>query len=168
MQVTDSVSFAPAIINVEGKTKLDRQMSVVRHASAAAQLALVNAKGKMGVAIREGVAKSAHDKLAQAAATGNYRPIAEYIAATFGEPMVITTRAAFESLPDQFEARIFKVKMTKSGGYTTDKKTGLQVENAAHKLALRLKAECVEIIARAGQIAAESKAAREAAKAITA
>jgi hypothetical protein len=159
---TDSVSFAPAIINVAGTTKVERQLSVVRHAHAATQLALVTAPGKVGKAAREGAARSAHEMLASKCADNNYRPIAEYIAARLGEPIVISNRAAFESLGDQFEARIMKVKLSKSGGYTTDKKTGLQKPNATLAGLMTMKAELVEIVARVEEIHATRRAEREA------
>lgn len=162
MQDIQSVSYAPAIINVEGKTKSERQLSVARAASSVAQLALVSAKGKLGQAARMGVTKGALDQVAKAAAMGNYRPIAEYLAAQLGEPLTITSRSTFESLPDQFDARIAKAKLAKNEGWVIDKKTGEQKPSAAHALALTLKADCVNVVAKAAQFAAESKVQREA------
>jgi hypothetical protein len=161
-QVTESVTFAAAIIEVNGKTKSDRQLSVARHASTVAQIAMVNAKGKLGKAVREGIARGALDGLAKSASNANYRPIAEYIAATLGEPIVITNRASFESLPDQIEARIMKVKLSKSGGYTTDKKTGIQKPNASMSALMMLKSDCVDVLAKTAAYVAERQAQREA------
>jgi hypothetical protein len=160
--IIENVSFAPAIIEVSGKTKSERQLSVARNASNIAQIAMVKAGGKLGREVRDGISRGALDGLAKACSNANYRPIAEYIAAMLGEPMVVTNRAAFESLPDQLEARIMKVKMSKSGGYTTDKKTGMQKPNATLAMLLTLKAECVEVIARVAQLVAERQAQRAA------
>ena len=38
--------FTPALINVEGKTKTERQLSVVNQSSPYTKMALANAKGK--------------------------------------------------------------------------------------------------------------------------
>lgn len=162
MELTNTTSYAPAVIEVSGKTKVERQLSVARHASGAAQIAMVKAKGKLGQAIRDGISRGALDGLAVAAANANYRPIAEYIAAMLGEPMVVTNRASFEALPDQLEARIMKVKLSKSGGYTTDKKTGIQKPNTSLALLMTLKAECVEVAAKVSELVAQRQAERQA------
>jgi hypothetical protein len=164
--IVNEVSFAPAIINVEGKTKVERQLSVARTASGAAQIAMVKAKGKLGAAIRDGISRGALDGLAVAASNANYRPIAEYIAAMLGEPIVVTNRASFEALPDQLEARIMKAKLSKSGGYTVDKKTGIQKPNATLTLLMTLKAECVEVAAKAAELVAKRQAERAAIAAV--
>ena len=160
--IVNEVSFAPAVIEVSGKTKVERQLSVARNASNIAQIAMVTAKGKLGQAVRDGISRGALDGLAVAASNANYRPIAEYIAAMLGEPMVVTNRASFESLPDALEARIMKVKLSKSGGYTIDKKTGIQKPNATLAMLMTLKAECVEVAAKAGELVAERQAKRAA------
>lgn len=165
--MSDIATFTPAIINVEGKTKTERQLSVVNGADRSTQLALVNVKGKVGKAAQGQLAGLGLGKVATAAAwpTCNYKPVGEYFAARLGEPMVISNRAGFESLPDQFEARIMKIKLTKSGGMTTDKKTGILVPNAAMRLAMELKAIAVELVEVAAEITEENKAKQEAAKA---
>ena len=159
------VSYAPAIIEVSGKTKSERQLSVAYHASSEAQDALVNAKGKLGKAVRESKARNALGGLALAASKANYRPVAEYIAALLGEPMVITNRASFESLPDQIEARIMKVQLSKSGGWTTDKKTGTQKLNSTMMLLVQIKDDMAKVVEATSLIVAERQAER-AAKAI--
>ena len=169
--MSNEITYKPAIINVEGKTKTERQLSVINHASTAARLALANMKGKVGNAARTGIAGVGLSNIAKSAAwpTCNYNPVAEYFAAQLGEPMVITNRAAFESLADQFEARIMKVKLSKNGGYTTDKKTGTQKVSASMAKLMELKAVAVELVAAAQQLSEQAKAERSEAKtAITA
>lgn len=165
--MSNEITFKPAIVNVDGKTKTERQLSVVNHASSAARLALANAKGKVGAAARNGIAGLGLGNIAKAAAwpTCNYLPVAEYFAAQLGEPMCITNRAGFESLADQFEARIMKIKLSKSGGYTTDKKTGIQKANATLAKAMELKAIAVELVEVAKEISDENKAEAAEAKA---
>jgi len=163
-------SFTPAIINVEGKTKSERQLSVVYNASGYTKMALANAKGKMGLAARNGIANGGLQAVAKQAAfpSCNYKPAAEYFAARMGKAFVISNRASFESLPDQFEMAIMAAKMAKNGGYVTDKKTGAQKPSAAHATALELRAIAVDMIAQAAQYTADAKAKQAEAVALTA
>lgn len=160
-------NYTPAIIEVIGATKTERQLSVVTQASPYTKMALANAKGKMGQAARAGIANGGLQAVAKQAAwpTCNYKPAGEYFAAQLGEPIVISNRAAFESLADQFEARIMKVKMSKSGGYTTDKKTGAQKPNATLSKLMELKAVAVEMVAAAADYTSEAKAKQAESKA---
>ena len=157
-------TFTPAMVNVYGKTKTERQLSVVQDASAYTRMALANAKGKVGIAARNGIANGGIQAIAKQAAwpTCNYKPAGEYFAAQLGEPMVISNRAAFESMADQFEARIMKVKLSKSGGYTTDKKTGALKANATLSKLMELKANAVDMVAAAQEFTDEAKAKRAA------
>ena len=157
-------TFTPAIVNVYGKTKTERQLSVVQDSSPYTKMALANAKGKVGVAARNGIANGGVQAIAKQAAwpTCNYKSAGEYFAAQLGEPMVISNRAAFESLADQFEARIMKVKASKSGGYTTDKKTGALKANATLAKMMELKAVATEMVANAQAFTDEAKAKRAA------
>lgn len=156
--------FTPAMVNVYGKTKTERQLSVVQDASPYTKMALANAKGKMGQAARNGIANGGVQAIAKQAAypTCNYKPAGEYFAAQLGEPIVISNRAGFESLPDQFEARIMKAKMSKSGGYTTDKKTGALKANATLSKLMELKAIATEMVASAKEFTIEAKAQQAA------
>lgn len=157
-------TFTPAIVNVYGKTKTERQLSVVQDSSPYTKMALANAKGKVGVAARNGIANGGINAIAKQASwpTCNYKPAGEYFAAQLGEPMVISNRAAFESLADQFEARIMKVKASKNGGMVVDKKTGVSKPNATHAKMLELKANAVDMIAIAQEFTDEAKAKRAA------
>lgn len=172
MQITENLSTAaPAIIDVQGKTKSERQMSVVTQASAVTLAALCDSKGKVGNAVREAFSRDGLRGVTRAAAwpTCNYRPMGEYLAARLGEPMVISNRASFNALPDMLESRIMKVKLSKSEGMTTDKKTGALKPNATLSLLMRLKSECVDAIELANELSIEAKAKSDAAKqAITA
>jgi hypothetical protein len=156
--------FTPAIINVTGKTKTERQLSVVQDASPYTKMALANAKGKMGQAARNGIANGGVQAIAKQAAypSCNYKPAGEYFAAQLGEPMVISNRAAFESLPDQFEARIMKAKMAKNGGYVTDKKTGALKAGATLAKLMELKAVATDMVADAEAYTADAKAQQAA------
>jgi polysaccharide deacetylase 2 family uncharacterized protein YibQ len=88
--------------------------------------------------------------------------VGEYFAAQLGEPMVISNRAAFESLPDQFEARIMKAKLSKNGGYVTDKKTGAQKAGATLAKLMELKAVATDMVADAESYTADAKAQQAA------
>jgi hypothetical protein len=157
MQVSN-ISYAPAIVNVDGKTKTERQLSVIHHASTQTKMALAGAKGKVGNAARNGIAFSGRTAIAAAAAKNNYLPAAQYFAAKLGQPFVITNRNSFEALPDVFEAMIMKAKMAKNGGYTQCKKTGALKPSATLALAMELKAESVEMIATKEAMVAEARA----------
>lgn len=157
-------TFTPAIVNVYGKTKSERQLSVVQDASPYTKMALANAKGKMGMAARNGIANGGIQAIAKQAAwpSCNYKSVGEYFAAQLGEPMVISNRAAFESLADQFEARIMKAKMAKTGGYVIDKKTGAQKAGATLAKMMELKAVATEVVSAAEYYTNEAKAAKQA------
>lgn len=159
--MSNNLSIAPVLVNVTGETSSERKLSVLKAAAPATMLALSNAKGAIGKAARQGAALAGLEQIAGHAARGNYRPLGEYLAAQLGETIVISGRAMFEALPDMFEMRLAKIKLTKSGGYREDKKTGLQVPNASHALALQLKAVCVEMIAAAAAYH-EQRAAEQA------
>lgn len=163
-------NFTPALVNVYGKTKTERQLSVIQDASPYTKMALANAKGKMGIAARNGIANGGVQAVAKQAAfpTCNYKPAGEYFAAQLGEPMVISNRAGFESLPDQFEARIMKAKMSKTGGYVTDKKTGALKAGGTLAKLMELKAVATEMVAAAQEFTAEAKAKQADSVAITA
>ena len=160
-QVT-TTSFAPAIVDVIGKTKVERQLSVVSQCDGYTKMALGNAKGKLGLAVRNGVANGGLMGIAKQASNGNYKPCAEYIAARTGKPFVISSRASFESLADQFEMSIMAAKSAKKGGYVLHKKTGAHKPSATHALALELKAIAIELIANAAAFHAERVSAKSA------
>ena len=156
--MTNEITFAPAIVTVVGATVAERKLSALQGAHAATFLALSSAKGDVGKAARHLAAREGLARIAKAASAANYRPMAEYLSAQLGEGFVISNRGSFESLPDQFEQRIMKLKAAKNGGYRTDK-NGCQVPTAALALALTMKSECVDIIAAVAAAYAARRAA---------
>jgi len=141
----------PASVNVFGQNKVERQLSVAVHATAEARQALINSKGKLGQAVREGFATAGLVRCAEAASKGNYRPAAEYFAAKMGQPFVISTRASFDALPDLFQTMILRAKMAKNGGYIVTKK-GVTVMSGPHKQAVELLADAELLIAEKDRI----------------
>lgn len=159
MSNIQNIETTPAIINVSGATKSERQLSVVYQASGYTKMALANAKGKMGVAARNGLANGGLQAIAKQAAWPhcNYKPAAEYFAARLGKDFIISGRSTFESLADLFEMSVMAAKQAKNAGYVTDKKTGALKPSAAHALALELKAIAVEMVEQAAQYSADAK-----------
>ncbi len=162
--MSEIIEYTPAVVNVNGATATERKLSVVTNASHEATMALTNQSGKVGKVARQHAATMGWIGICDAAARGNFKPVAEYIAARTGKACVISSKAAFESLADQFESQVLNAKNSKNGGYTTTK-AGIQKPSAALSLALELKAFAVETIARAQRIAeqrAEERRARRA------
>jgi hypothetical protein len=164
-QSTNDVAeyVAPVIVNPQGATSAERKLDVVHSTtSRSTLLALVDTKGKLGQAVRSRLANTGGGDIVAQAASGNYRPFAEYLAVRTGEAVVISGRASFESLPDVFEAKILSAKMGKNGGMKLDGKTGAEVPGPKLALALELKAICVEAVAKAAEMHAKRKAEKEA------
>lgn len=159
--MTNEISLRPAIVTVTGTTVALRKMSALDGASAATFMALASATGAVGKAARHCAAREGMARIAHAASNANYRPVAEYLSAQLGEGFVISNRASFASLPDQFEQRIMKIKSAKNGGYREDK-NGCQAPTAALALAMTLKAEVTDIIAYVEDSFAKRAAARTA------
>lgn len=157
----NQITMAPAIITVSGKTKVERQVSVVSRASETALTACLSMKGKIGNAIRAEVSHTGLISVANACFNANYKPLAEMLAIRLGEPIVITNRASFESLPDFFEARILKAKLGKNDGMRLDKKTGAMVSGSKLATELELKSVVVNIIRAVAEAHAAKKAEQE-------
>lgn len=122
------VEYTPVNIAVTGKTATDKKMSVLfAGASFAASAYLAGGKGKVAKCAKETIAMNGVAMIASAARKGNYKPLAEALAATMGESVIISNRSTFQALPDVYAARIQDLK---GGGYVTDKKTGLQKAGA--------------------------------------
>jgi hypothetical protein len=158
----NQITIAPAIVNVSGKTKVERQVSVVRTASPEALTACLSLKGKVGNAIRVNAAYSGYIDVVTACINSNYKPLVEMLSIRLGEPMIVSNRASFESLPDLFEARIMKAKLAKNDGMRTDKKTGAQVSGAKLAVELELKALVIDVISRVNDHHAKRKAEQQA------
>lgn len=157
----NEITIAPVSILVEGKTKVERQNSVVRVASSSALTACLSLKGKVGNEIRMGAARSGLEQVASAACNSNYKPLAEMIAIRLGEPIFISNRASFESLPDMFQARIAKAALSKNGGYVTDKKTGALKPGAKLATEMELLDLCQRVIAAVAKYHDERKSNAE-------
>ncbi len=127
--INSNVAYGAASVTVAGKTATDKRLSVVEQATFAAKAYLSGAAGSVGKASRAGMANDGLRMIAAAACKANYKPLADAIAATLGESVIISKRATFEALPDVFRARIVDLK---DGGYKIDKK-GLSVRTAKRK-----------------------------------
>lgn len=147
----NEITIAPISILVNGANKAERQISVVRQATAAALTASLNVKGKVGKEIRDSGARAGLVDVATHAAKGNYRPLAEMLAIRTGEPIMISGRSTFEALPDIMQAKIEQAKLGKNEGMRLDKKSGALVPGAKLAIAMELKALCVEIVRAAAE-----------------
>ena len=165
--MNEIISWAPASVVVAGKTKSDRQLSVLNDAPSSTLAALGASKGKVGKTARELCARDGVRQIVKAMADANYKPLVAYIAGVLGETVTCNNWASAQSLPDRLEDKIAKVKLSKSGGYTTDKKTGALKPNATLSTLLTLKSDVTECLALAAEIVAQRKAEREAQKALT-
>lgn len=156
----NEITIAPVSITVNGANKAERQISAVRQAGGSALTACLSIKGKVGKEIRDSAARGGLVDVAQHAATGNYKPLAEMLAIRTGEPVLISTRATFEALPDIFAAKVFQAKLGKGGGYRADKKTGAMVEGAKLKAANELHKLVTDIVAYVAKVHAERQATK--------
>ena len=156
------IVIAPVIVNPVGATMQARKLDVVHTTQSSHVLAaLVSEKGKIGAAARDRFAAGGQVGIVQQAASGNYRPLAEYLAAKTGDAIVISSRAAFESLPDVFEAKILTARKAKNGGMKTTA-DGVEVPGPKLAQAMTMKAIVIECIAECKRIHEERRAAAEA------
>ena len=119
--------FVPACIVVAGKTSTEKKLSVVNQASTVGKIYMSGMKGKVGKQAREETVQAAESMIAKHARGGNYKPLADAIAAHTGCSISIRNRAEFEALSGRFEDQLIDLK---NGGYVTDKKTGVQKSGA--------------------------------------
>jgi hypothetical protein len=157
----NQITMSPAIVNVSGKTKVERQVSVVRTASQQALTACLSLKGKVGNAIRANAASAGLLDVAAACVNSNYKPLVEMLSIRLGEPMIVSNRASFESLPDLFEARIMKAKLAKNDGMRIDKKSGALVAGSKLAVEMELKALVTDIIRAVNEYHANRKAEQQ-------
>jgi hypothetical protein len=157
----NQITITPAIVNVSGKTKVERQVSVVRNASQQALTACLSLKGKVGNAIRANAASAGLLDVAAACVNSNYKPLVEMLSIRLGEPMIVSNRASFESLPDLFEARIMKAKLAKNDGMRIDKKSGALVAGSKLAVEMELKALVTDIIRAVNEYHANRKAEQQ-------
>lgn len=159
----NELAFSPVSILPNGANKAERQLSVVRVASAPAITACLNMGGKVGKEIRDSGARAGFIDVVAAATNANYKPLAEMLAIRMGEPILISSRSTFEALPDMFAARVERAKLGKNGGMREDKKTGTYVPGAALKLALELHSLVTNVVRVVAEVHAKRKAEKEAA-----
>jgi hypothetical protein len=101
--------------------------------------------GKVGKLAREGMEQFAIASIARAARQGNYRPLSEALAIVLGETITITNRSSYESLADRFSDRHADLALSKNGGYTVSKKTGL-TKPSAKRVILDKALQLVELV----------------------
>lgn len=146
---TQVVEFAPAHAVVTGKTLTERKLSIVASASFEATTYLAGKNGKVGKVAREGLAQHARAFIAAKARQGNYRPLAEALAGLMGESISISNRSSYEGLLDRFSDKLLDLNLTKSGGWTTDKKTGLQKSSSKRATLM----ECISLVKEVQELA---------------
>lgn len=160
----NEITIAPVSVLVNGANKAERQMSVVLQASSSALTACLSMKGKVGAEIRSGAARSGLVDIVQHAATGNYKPLAEMLAIRTGEPILISSRATFEALPDIFAAKVAQAKLGKDGGFRLDRKTGAMAEGARLKAANEMHDLVVRVVEATAKTVAQRQANAQAGK----
>lgn len=141
--------FPPAQVVVCGLTVTEKKLSVVKQASSMSLGFLAGQAGKIGKAAREVGVIDSVAQISTQCKTGNYKPLADAIAALMGESLTISNRAAYQSLQDRFED---KLRDLKNGGYVVNKKTGVESESAKRKALVQV----INLIARTYAIANET------------
>lgn len=141
-------SFGPANVCVEGKTMSEKRIHVVQNGSEATKMFAATMKGKVGAEARMGLREGAMERMAVAAATGNYKPLAEMLALISGEAVFIKNRASYETLEDRYDAKISDLvasgKYYKKGDVEKLSTKGEQVNNCLQTI--RFCREAVEAI----------------------
>lgn len=138
--------FGPAQVIVTGKTVTEKKLSAVGQASAPALAFLSNQKGKLGKYAREGLSVAGEAMIAKHARGGNYKPLADAIAAITGASLTIRNRAEFETLGGRFEDQLRDLK---NGGYIVDKKTGMEKSGSKRNVLMQVIALIQEVQATA-------------------
>jgi RNA polymerase-binding transcription factor DksA len=141
--------FAPAQVVVSGLTVSEKKLSVIGQASAPALAYLSNQKGKLGKYAREGLASFGEAMIAKHARGGNYKPLADAIAAITGASLTIRNRAEFDTLSGRFEDQLRDLK---NGGYVECKKTGADKPSAKRNTLMQVLALVQEVQAIAAAI----------------
>jgi RNA polymerase-binding transcription factor DksA len=128
-------TFPTAQVVVCGLTVTEKKLSVVKQASSMSLGFLAGQGGKIGkAAVQIGLIDSV-GQIATQCKTGNYKPLADAIAALMGESLTISNRASYQSLQDRFED---KLRDLKNKGYTVSKKTGLEIESPKRKALVQI------------------------------
>jgi hypothetical protein len=148
---SNEVSITPVIINPIGTKMAERVASIMANAHGATALALINEKGTIGKQARERAASGGMVGIVQHCASGNYTPVAEFMALKLNAAILVRSRAEYNLLPTILDMRIMDAegKGTAGGEKTAAKLRGI-------------KAELVEIMAAAEELYQAKKAQREA------
>lgn len=113
-------NYGPVSVCVEGRTATEKRMSVVDQGiTSITSAALANVKGKLGTAIRGDMAARGKDATVNAAAVGNYRPLAEQIAILTGTSVHVRTKNDFLALGYALGRELDTVLAKKNGGLTS-------------------------------------------------
>ena len=153
-------SHQAAIIAPVGTKITDRRLNAVSIATSGAALAAIAARGgKVGKAAAERNLGAALVDMAHHCASSNYRPLAEYLAATTGKTTVVD-RHVFHALPSLFKAEMEDLE---SRGKAVSAATGKA--SAAYVQALTLHKLASDLVAASEQIRAERKAKQDAERA---
>lgn len=129
------VEFAPAVVVVSGLTATEKKVSVVNQASSAALAYLSNSKGTVGKVARETLSQHGEALIAKQCRNGNYKPLADAIAAITGASLSITSRGSYEALVDRFTDQL---KDLKGNGFIECKKTGAMKSNAKRNMLVQV------------------------------
>jgi len=130
------VEFAPAVVVVSGLTATEKKLSVVNQASVAAMMYIAGTtKGKVGKAASENMGAMGESAIAKACRNGNYKPLADTIAAITGASLSITSRGSYEALVDRYTDQL---KDLKNNGFIEDKKTGALKPNAKRNVLVQV------------------------------
>ncbi len=134
--------FGPAQVVVSGLTTTEKKLSAIGQASAPALAYLSNQKGKLGKYAREGLSVAGEAMIAKHARGGNYKPLADAIAAITGASLTIRNRAEFETLGGRFEDALRDLK---NDGYIVCKKTGLDKPSSKRNVLMQVIALIQEV-----------------------
>lgn len=123
---TDSINTAiaeypTAQVIVSGLTTTEKKLSAVNQASTAALMYLSNNKGTIGKAARYNMASMGEAAIAKHCRSGNYKPLADAIAAMLGTSLTISNRGSYDTLADRFADQLRDLK---NDGFVACKKTG--------------------------------------------
>lgn len=129
------VSFTPANVTVEGRTALEKRLSVVGKAGTISTMYIAAGKGKAAVAARENQGVDAVHRMAKAVADGNYRPLAESLAFIMGESLQLMKLADLDSFVWSTEHAIANLKDEGYSAKTGKPTAKLTMLNTAQQLA---------------------------------
>ena len=148
-EVNEVTAYAAAQVIVSGLTATEKKLSVVKQASSSAVMFMASQNGKVGKAARENIGALGEYAIAKQARNGNYKPMCDVIASLTGESLTVSSRAAYECLVDRFEDALRDLK---NGGYTTDKKTGMDKPTPKRKVLMQVIGLLAEVQAIAASL----------------